>query len=183
MSINNKYEEAKIRGYLYLLQEAARQGNSLKESSDMAKKTVGRNYADYSKKIDDGVKKKAESAEKPESTDKSLDSAAWIVELLKMLKNIDAEKKSDKPAEKPAASMTDKTEEVKSVKHQMDEYISGISIDWKAGIVKLKFKDGQVTSAKCHPDDDFDLMVGISLCFTRWVFGDLSTAIENLLGF
>lgn len=135
MSINNKYEEDKIRSYLDLLQEVARCGNSLKESSDMTKK---------------------------------IDAA---------------EGGSDKPAEKPAISTTDETEKAKSVKHRMDEYVTGISVDWGARVVKLKFKDGRVTSATCHPEDDFDLMVGISLCFARWVFGDLSMAIEGLLGF
>lgn len=141
---NNKYEDAKLLSWLELLMEASRLGKSLGESSDSAKKAVGRNYAEYSKKVDDGIRKKAETAEKKE---------------------------------------TQKKETPEYAKPDMASCVSSISVDWGTGVVKLKFKDGRVTSAKCHPDDDFDLTVGISLCFARWVFGDLSKAVENLLGF
>lgn len=102
-----------------------------------------------------------------------------IVDFLKAMDGADSKKRP----EKPAAPIAGKSKATQPAKRSMSECVKGISVDWQTGVVKLKFSDGRTTSAKCHPQDDFDLTVGISLCFTRWAFGDLSAAIEDLLGF
>lgn len=175
---NNNYTSAKIESYLDLLRDIARTTSSLKEASDKAKSICGRSYAEYSKKVDSGINNKAKTESKKETKRADDDSTKNVAkpsnfDLINMINKFMSSGLST--TKYNTASHTDNTvESVTSSKknHSLLEFIREISVNRSRREVKVVFTDGRATYAKCHPNDDFDLIVGISLCFSRWMFGD-----------
>lgn len=175
---NNNYVSAKIESYLDLLRDIARTTSSLKEASDRAKSICGRSYAEYSKKVDSGINNKVKTESKKEMKSVDDDSTKNVVkpsnfDLINMINKFMSSGLST--TKHDTASHIDSTvESVASAKknHGLLEFIREISVNRSRREVKVIFTDGRAAYAKCHPNDDFDLIVGISLCFSRWMFGD-----------
>lgn len=178
---NNNYTSAKIESWLDMLKDIARTTSSLKEASDKAKSICGRSYAEYSKKVDSGVNNKAKTEAKKEVKSADDDFTKNVTKLsnFDLINAINAINKfvsgGLSATEHSAASHKNNTvDSVASAKknHGLLEFIREISVNRSRREVKVVFNDGRAAYAKCHPNDDFDLVVGISLCFSRWMFGD-----------
>lgn len=175
---NNNYTSAKIEGWLNLLKDIARTTSSLKEASDKAKSICGRSYAEYSKKVDSGInnKAKAESKKEMKSVDDDFTENVEKPSNFDLINMINKFMSGGLSATKhnTASHANDTVKSVTSTKKNRDllEFIREISVNRSRREVKVVFNDGRAACAKCHPNDDFDLIVGISLCFSRWMFGD-----------
>ncbi len=175
---NNNYTSAKIEGWLNLLKDIARTTSSLKEASDKAKSICGRSYAEYSKKVDSGInnKAKAESKKEMKSVDDDFTENVEKPSNFDLINMINKFMSGGLSATKhnTASHASDTVKSVTSTKknHDLLEFIREISVNRSRREVKVVFNDGRAACAKCHPNDDFDLIVGISLCFSRWMFGD-----------
>lgn len=186
---NNNYTSAKIDSYLDMLKNIARVTSSLKEASDKAKLVCGRSYAEFSKKVDNDIKSRAEAKSEKKTNHAADDAVDVLIKSAVKLLNTEQVKRDEK-------SMKCKSNSVKhaDTKHadptmfkeqlrDMTEFIHEIIVNRRDREIKIRFNDGRTTCARCHPCDDFDLVTGVALCFSRWVFGeDFSQHVEKFLG-
>lgn len=49
--------------------------------------------------------------------------------------------------------------------------IKHIFVNEKTKTVYVRFQDGSLQVSKCHPDEEFDLEIGVALAYARHAFG------------
>lgn len=62
---------------------------------------------------------------------------------------------------------------------EMQNIPKKIFVNKEKKVVTILWPNGKTTTSKCYGDDEFDVRVGIALCFTRYYFGESKTSLKR----